>query len=61
MPGGASRFNATYRISPSNPELKLLADVLMRHSLCILEISGSFRNSSERMNVKMLLLKAVNH
>jgi hypothetical protein len=36
----ASRFNAPQiRISPSNPELKLLADVLMRHSLCILEIS----------------------
>ena len=57
--GGASRFNAPQiRISPSNPELKLLADVFNApFTLYSRNIIGSFRNSSERMNVKMLLFE----
>lgn len=57
--GGASRFNAPQiRISPSNPELKLLADVFNApFTLYSRNIIGSFRNSSERMDVKMLLFE----
>lgn len=57
--GGASRFNAPQiRISPSNPELKLLADVFNApFTLYSKNIMGSFRNSSERMDVKMLLFE----
>jgi predicted deacylase len=57
--GGASRFNAPQiRISPSNPELKLLADVFNApFTLYSRNIVGSFRNASERMNVKMLLFE----
>ena len=57
--GGASRFNAPQiRISPSNPELKLLADVFNApFTLYSRNIMGSFRNSSERMDVKMLLFE----
>ncbi len=57
--GGASRFNAPQiRIAPNNPELKKLADVFdAPYTLYSKNISGSFRNSSEKMNVKMLLFE----
>ena len=57
--GGASRFNAPQiRIAPSNTELKILADVFNApFTLFSKNISGSFRNSSEKLNVKMLLFE----
>lgn len=57
--GGASRFNAPQiRIAQSNPELKILADVFNApFTLYSKNISGSFRSSSEKMNVKMLLFE----
>ena len=57
--GGASRFNAPQiRIAPNNPELKKLADVFdAPFTLYSKNISGSFRNSSDKMNVKMLLFE----
>ena len=57
--GGASRFNAPQiRIAPNNPELKKLADIFdAPFTLYSKNISGSFRNSSEKMNVKMLLFE----
>jgi uncharacterized protein len=57
--GGASRFNAPQiRIAPNNLELKKLADIFdAPFTLYSKNISGSFRNSSEKMNVKMLLFE----
>ena len=57
--GGASRFNAPQiRISPTNPELKLLSDIFNApFTLYSRNIMGSFRNASERMDVKMLLFE----
>jgi predicted deacylase len=57
--GGASRFNAPQiRIAHSNAELKILADVFNApFTLYSRNIIGSFRSSSERMNVKMLLFE----
>lgn len=57
--GGASRFNAPQiRLVPNNPELKALADVF--HSPFALfskNIPGSFRNSCDKLGVKMLLFE----
>ncbi len=57
--GGASRFNAPQiRIAPNNPELKKLADIFdAPFTLYSKNIAGSFRNSSDKMNVKMLLFE----
>lgn len=57
--GGASRFNAAQiRIAPNNSELKKLADVFSApYTLVSKNISGSFRNACEKMNVKMLLFE----
>jgi predicted deacylase len=57
--GGASRFNAPQiRITENNPELKILADVFNApFTLFSKNISGSFRNTSEKANVKMLLFE----
>ena len=57
--GGASRFNAPQiRIAHNNPELKVLADVFdAPFTLYSRNIMGSFRSSSERMDVKMLLFE----
>lgn len=57
--GGASRFNVPQiRISENNPELKLLADVFNApFTLYSKNIRGSFRNTCEKANVKMLLFE----
>lgn len=57
--GGASRFNAPQiRIAPNNPELKKLSDIFdAPFTLYSKNIVGSFRNSSEKLNVKMLLFE----
>lgn len=57
--GGASRFNAPQiRLTPNNPSLKILADVFNApFTLYSKNIAGSFRNASEKMNVKMLLFE----
>ncbi len=57
--GGASRFNAPQiRIAPNNSELKKLADIFdAPFTLYSKNIAGSFRNSSEKMKVKMLLFE----
>ncbi|MCI9844334.1 succinylglutamate desuccinylase/aspartoacylase family protein [Flavobacterium pectinovorum] len=57
--GGASRFNAPQiRITENNPELKLLADVFNApFTLYSKNINGSFRNTSEKANIKMLLFE----
>ena len=57
--GGASRFNAPQiRITHNNQELKILADVFNApFTLYSRNIMGSFRSSSERMDVKMLLFE----
>lgn len=57
--GGASRFNAPQiRIVPNNAELKKLADIFdAPFTLYSKNIAGSFRNSSEKLNVKMLLFE----
>lgn len=57
--GGASRFNAPQiRIVPNNYELKALADVFHApFALYSKNISGSFRNSCDRLGVKMLLFE----
>ncbi|MBC5837407.1 succinylglutamate desuccinylase/aspartoacylase family protein [Flavobacterium muglaense] len=57
--GGASRFNAPQiRLAPNNAELKTLADVFNApFTLYSKNISGSFRNSSQKLNVKMLLFE----
>ena len=57
--GGASRFNAPQiRIVPNNPELKELAAVFNApFTLFSKNISGSFRNTSTKLGVKMLLFE----
>ncbi|WP_367756471.1 succinylglutamate desuccinylase/aspartoacylase family protein [Flavobacterium sp. WC2430] len=57
--GGASRFNAPQiRLAPNNTELKILADVFNApFTLYSKNIAGSFRNSSSKLNVKMLLFE----
>lgn len=57
--GGASRFNAPQiRLTQNSEELKILADVFNApFTLYSKNISGSFRSSSEKMNVKMLLFE----
>lgn len=55
--GGASRFNyPQIRIAPGKPELKTLADVFNAPlTIYSRHITGSFRNSCDRLGVKMLL------
>ena len=57
--GGASRFNAPHiRIVPDHPELKKLSDVFNApFTLYSKNISGSFRNSCDKLNIKMLLFE----
>jgi uncharacterized protein len=57
--GGASRFNAPQiRIVPNNLELKELAAVFNApFTLFSKNISGSFRNTSTKLGVKMLLFE----
>jgi predicted deacylase len=57
--GGASRFNAPQiRLTQNNLELKKLADVFNApFTLYSKNIAGSFRNASEKLNVKMLLFE----
>jgi predicted deacylase len=57
--GGASRFNAPQiRLAENDPELKLLADTFNApFTLYSKNIGGSFRNSSTKMNIKMLLFE----
>ncbi len=57
--GGASRFNAPQiRITPQNEQLKELADIFdAPFTLYSKNILGSFRNASEKVNVKMLLFE----
>lgn len=57
--GGASRFNAPQiRIVPENPELKELSSVFNApFTLYSKNISGSFRNSCDKLGVKMLLFE----
>lgn len=57
--GGASRFNAPQiRLTQNNKELKILADVFNApFTLYSKNIPGSFRSSSEKLNVKMLLFE----
>jgi predicted deacylase len=57
--GGASRFNAPQiRLSENDTELKILADVFNApFTLFSKNIAGSFRNSSAKLNVKMLLFE----
>ncbi len=57
--GGASRFNAPQiRIVPKNSELKKLADVFQApFGLYSKNIAGSFRNSCDKLGVKMLLFE----
>jgi uncharacterized protein len=57
--GGASRFNAAQiRIVPENIELKKLSDIFNApFGLFSKNISGSFRNSCDKLGVKMLLFE----
>lgn len=57
--GGASRFNAPQiRITPQNEELKKLADIFNApFTLISKNIVGSFRNSADKLGVKMLLFE----
>lgn len=57
--GGASRFNAPQvRIVPDNEELKALSDVFQApFALYSKNIAGSFRNSCDKLGVKMLLFE----
>lgn len=57
--GGASRFNAPQiRIAQNNPELKTLATIFNApFTLYSKNISGSFRNASTKLGVKMLLFE----
>ena len=57
--GGASRFNAPQiRIAPQNEDLKKLADIFdAPFTLYSKNITGSFRNASEKMKIKMLLFE----
>ncbi|OYX85469.1 MAG: succinylglutamate desuccinylase [Flavobacteriales bacterium 32-34-25] len=57
--GGAGRFNAPQiRLEPNNEALKILADVFNApFTLYSKNIAGSFRNASQKSNVKMLLFE----
>ena len=57
--GGASRFNVPQiRLTTGNPDLKKLADVFdAPFTLYSKNIAGSFRSSSAKLNVKMLLFE----
>ncbi|MGX7667317.1 succinylglutamate desuccinylase/aspartoacylase family protein [Flavobacterium pedocola] len=57
--GGAARFNAAQiRIAPGNPELRDLASVFNApFTLYSNNITGSFRNSCDKLGVKMLLFE----
>ena len=57
--GGASRFNAPQiRLTTGNLDLKKLADVFNApFTLYSKNIAGSFRSSSAKLNVKMLLFE----
>lgn len=57
--GGASRFNAPQiRLTTNSAELKLLADVFdAPFTLYSKNIAGSFRSSSAKLGVKMLLFE----
>lgn len=57
--GGASRFNAAQiRIAPNNPELRDLAEIFHApFTLYSNNITGSFRNSCDKLGVKMLLFE----
>ncbi|HSD14434.1 MAG TPA: succinylglutamate desuccinylase/aspartoacylase family protein, partial [Flavobacterium sp.] len=57
--GGAARFNAAQiRIAPNNPELQALASVFNApFTLYSNNITGSFRNSCDKLGVKMLLFE----
>ena len=57
--GGASRFNAPQiRIVPENKELKKLSDVFNApFTLYSKNILGTFRNSCDKLGVKMLLFE----
>lgn len=57
--GGASRFNAPQiRLAPHNEDLKILADAFNApFTLYSKNIGGSFRNASQKLNVKMLLFE----
>ena len=57
--GGASRFNAPQiRLAENDAELKILADVFdAPFTLYSKNIAGSFRNSSAKLSVKMLLFE----
>ena len=57
--GGAARFNAAQiRIAPNNAELRDLAAVFNApFTLYSNNISGSFRNSCDKLGVKMLLFE----
>ncbi|WP_309608576.1 M14 family metallopeptidase [Flavobacterium sp.] len=57
--GGASRFNAAQvRIVPDNHELKALADIFSApFGLFSKNIQGTFRNSCDKLGVKMLLFE----
>ena len=57
--GGAGRFNAPQiRLEQNNAELKILADIFNApFTLYSKNIAGSFRNSSKKSNVKMLLFE----
>lgn len=57
--GGASRFNAPQiRIVPDNTELKQLAAIFNApFTLFSKNIAGSFRNSCDKLHVKMLLFE----
>ena len=57
--GGAARFNAAQiRITPNNQELRDLAEIFHApFTLYSNNISGSFRNSCDKLGVKMLLFE----
>ena len=57
--GGAARFNAAQiRIAPNNTELRDLAEIFHApFTLYSNNISGSFRNSCDKLGVKMLLFE----
>ena len=57
--GGASRFNAAQiRIVPDNKELKALADIFNApFGLFSKNMQGTFRNSCDKLGVKMLLFE----
>ncbi|MCG2612256.1 succinylglutamate desuccinylase/aspartoacylase family protein [Flavobacterium sp. SM15] len=57
--GGAARFNAAQiRIAPNNAELRDLAEIFNApFTLYSNNITGSFRNSCDKLGVKMLLFE----